>query len=347
MTSTHRSLLVIAGVVAALLLLALFYSYRKIIPPIIQPAEKSASSPVSQPAYSPNSNPSSSTSSSPRSSSGSPSPSGSGSSDSSNTYNYYNYYPAPSASGSTAGTGAAASGSAGVSGSTSGGSATGSVSGSGSVDSDSSSSPPLVLPPAPVYNSNVFVNRLFPNQYENTKYSLTISDPEGLGTFSVAKANGTSIYAGGGNLCRAAVTSGTLTLYLNDFPLKASVVDCSRPAVRTEFSLNAPALPPPADLVIVSFSSPFVIRESYYIKVVVYNQGSGVAGPFIVAMKKVVNGKTQLVEQSVNGLASQTSKTVEFRLGSLSGFGTIRAFADYQTQVVESNEANNSRQISD
>jgi hypothetical protein len=93
---------------------------------------------------------------------------------------------------------------------------------------------PVPGPPAPPPqpNASVTVKQLFPGQYNNTKYALTVRDPEGIKEFSTTKQDGTSVY-GGSPSCKEEVTSGTLTLEGRDFPLKVSIADCKEGRLET------------------------------------------------------------------------------------------------------------------
>jgi len=96
----------------------------------------------------------------------------------------------------------------------------------------------------PINNSKAYVTQLFPGQFDNTKYSLTVEDPEGVSEFLLNKANGSSIYGGNPN-CFTKVTSSTITLLKSDFPLSGYVIDCKDKAVKhtigvSSLSVSAP-----------------------------------------------------------------------------------------------------------
>ncbi|MEK7192461.1 MAG: hypothetical protein AAB646_03030, partial [Patescibacteria group bacterium] len=87
---------------------------------------------------------------------------------------------------------------------------------------------PIEQPSYP--NSGVYLKQLFSGQFNNTKYSVVVYDPEGVESFSVTKPDGTQLY-GGNPSCSREVTSGTVTLVEpGDFPLKAKVSDCQKPS---------------------------------------------------------------------------------------------------------------------
>lgn len=85
--------------------------------------------------------------------------------------------------------------------------------------------------------SSAALTQLFPGQYSNTKFSIKISDEDGLKEFSVKKVDGTFVYSGSpgaagntgsctGTAPFKSVDSGTVTLQNSDFPLTATVIDC-------------------------------------------------------------------------------------------------------------------------
>jgi hypothetical protein len=95
-------------------------------------------------------------------------------------------------------------------------------------------------------NSILTAQRLFPGQYDNTKYLVTIRDPDGLGDIVVNKAGGGILMTGsprsGITPCAPSTNSGTVTLSLSDFPLTGSVVDCKSSTVYP-VSVQMPAFP--------------------------------------------------------------------------------------------------------
>jgi len=75
-------------------------------------------------------------------------------------------------------------------------------------------------------NATLTLNPKFVGQYNNTKFGLTVRDPDGMTSFSVKKANGSSIYSGTPPGCMTSNTSGTVTLSASDGPLSLTVTDC-------------------------------------------------------------------------------------------------------------------------
>ena len=84
-------------------------------------------------------------------------------------------------------------------------------------------------------NSSLTAQRLFPGQYDNTKYSLSLTDPDGLGDIIVKKADGTIAWSGsprsGSPACPTSANTGTMTFLSSDFPLTGTVVDCKSASV--------------------------------------------------------------------------------------------------------------------
>lgn len=91
--------------------------------------------------------------------------------------------------------------------------------------------------PAPMSaNTSLSVERRFPGQYDNTKYSIILKDPDGVRQFLVEKldkttplkhyGNSTSIWGGSGWCTNPSMASDTVTLEPSDFPLMARVEDC-------------------------------------------------------------------------------------------------------------------------
>lgn len=74
-------------------------------------------------------------------------------------------------------------------------------------------------------NSSISLTQLFPGQYDNTKFYITLADPEGIGAATVNKVNGDWVL-GAGRSCLKQFNTGTVTLLPKDFPLKASLTDC-------------------------------------------------------------------------------------------------------------------------
>ncbi|MBI1985029.1 MAG: hypothetical protein HYS60_02930 [Candidatus Wildermuthbacteria bacterium] len=97
-------------------------------------------------------------------------------------------------------------------------------------------------------NSSISLDQLFPGQYDNTKYNITLGDPDGLHTIRVTKAGGghqmSGTPANGNPPCPTSINSGTITLRPSDFPLKAVIKDCKDPTISYEvlaqFSIRYP-----------------------------------------------------------------------------------------------------------
>ena len=96
-------------------------------------------------------------------------------------------------------------------------------------------------------NSTLTAQRLFIGQYDNTKYSLTLSDPDGISEFLINKANGEFTWGGsprnGTPPCPASINTGTQTYQPTDFPLTGTISDCKDPSVKYSIQLQIPSVP--------------------------------------------------------------------------------------------------------
>ncbi len=205
------------------------------------------------------------------------------------------------------------------------------------------------LPPPPPQNGVVTANRLFPNQYSNTKYSIYVKDIDGLSSFSVKKANGGNVYGGGGN-CSTTATSGTITLVPADFPLSATITDCRNPASRSDLSVGMPPVPPPADLFVFGIDPPDETRSGdYHVRVQFANVGEGVAGNFHIKAVFYYSWRSAIVVEKYlqGGLDSEEIDGTTFTIGSVTGLQRVRVTIDSQNEIVESNETNNTRELTD
>ena len=97
-------------------------------------------------------------------------------------------------------------------------------------------------------NSNVTANRLFVGQYDNVKYSLMVTDPDGIYNFSVKKANGESLFGGGPGVCPSShqsISSGTVDILSSDFPISGYIIDCASTSTKHTIQASMPPLPTP------------------------------------------------------------------------------------------------------
>ncbi|OGD30762.1 hypothetical protein A2833_00815 [Candidatus Azambacteria bacterium RIFCSPHIGHO2_01_FULL_44_55] len=104
-------------------------------------------------------------------------------------------------------------------------------------------------------NSSLTATRLFPGQYDNIKYNLTLVDPEGISEFLISCAGGkicahtgTSFIWGGSPKtgtppCPTSITSGTVDFDPSDFPLEGWIVDCVNTNVKYTVQASMPPLP--------------------------------------------------------------------------------------------------------
>ncbi|MEK7479206.1 MAG: immunoglobulin-like domain-containing protein [Patescibacteria group bacterium] len=116
-------------------------------------------------------------------------------------------------------------------------------------------------------DASITVTRLFPGEYNNTKYSLALSDPDGLSKFEIKKSDGSIIWSGspegGTPPCPASIETGTITLNPSDFPLQGWVSDCLNSD--TQYPIQASIPPLPGDVIINEFvSSPSVDGQEWY-----------------------------------------------------------------------------------
>ncbi len=104
--------------------------------------------------------------------------------------------------------------------------------------------PPIPAAPQPAGqgNTTLIVERLFPGQYDNTKYIIKVKDPDKIQSLAVNKADGSGI-VGGAPPCMEEVPSSTVTLLPSDFPLKATVNDCKDKAITYTVTAAMPPLP--------------------------------------------------------------------------------------------------------
>ena len=97
-------------------------------------------------------------------------------------------------------------------------------------------------------NSSIVIERMFVGQYDNTKYNIILSDPDGLHTVDVRRANGSVQISGapvnGSPSCPTQTSSGVSTLSSSDFPLTAKIQDCKDPTVVNALQASMPAIPP-------------------------------------------------------------------------------------------------------
>jgi len=99
----------------------------------------------------------------------------------------------------------------------------------------------IFLVPLAVSTTSVLkLQRLFPGQYDNTKYNIIVEDPDGIKELLVKKADGGSMF-GGEPPCMTKVDSGTVTLLPSDFPLTGYAIDCKNSTV--DISAQMPPLP--------------------------------------------------------------------------------------------------------
>ncbi|MEK7561144.1 MAG: hypothetical protein AAB539_04290 [Patescibacteria group bacterium] len=99
------------------------------------------------------------------------------------------------------------------------------------------------VPPSFSGNSAVVLEPQSAGEYENTKFTISARDPEGIREIGIQTAGGTGVYAASPE-CAPEVHSGVLTLGPSDFPLGAYIVDCMH-SEKFFLRVPGPALPPP------------------------------------------------------------------------------------------------------
>ncbi|MBI2627226.1 MAG: peptidoglycan-binding protein [Parcubacteria group bacterium] len=127
----------------------------------------------------------------------------------------------------------------------------------------STSSPQATPTPTPTVttsagsgNSTLTATRLFIGQYDNTKYSITVNDPDGIWEFligcnGVCANYGQATFFGGGGVSSScstsstSVSSSTVTLNSSDFPINGYVIDCKNSSTKYTIQAPMPALPTP------------------------------------------------------------------------------------------------------
>ena len=106
-------------------------------------------------------------------------------------------------------------------------------------------------------NSTLNIERLFPGEFDNTRYSLTLEDPEGISEFFINTAGGDFVFGGepknGTPPCPSSVRSGTVTLFPSDFPLSGYVIDCENEDVQNSVEVSMPPLPDTDDGIITGY----------------------------------------------------------------------------------------------
>jgi len=115
-------------------------------------------------------------------------------------------------------------------------------------------------------NSSLNVSRLFVGQYDNTRYLVTLNDPDGMGDIEIDKAGGGILSVGsprGGNPpCPTTMNTGTVTLQPSDFPLKGWVIDCVHTGVKYNVEATQPSLASSLDLRTSNLSAVYYTLES-------------------------------------------------------------------------------------
>src|SRR3989344_8848722 len=101
-------------------------------------------------------------------------------------------------------------------------------------------------------NSTLNIERLFPGEFDNTRYSLTLEDPEGISVFLINKAGGDPVW-GGEPSCLSPIESDTVTLEPSDFPLSGYVIDCENEDVQNNVEASMPPLPDTDDGIISGY----------------------------------------------------------------------------------------------
>lgn len=105
--------------------------------------------------------------------------------------------------------------------------------------------------PADPNDSVLTVTRVLSTQYDNAKYSVSLSDPDGLGDIVVETADGTAVWnnrprfgmLGGIRACpREPITTDTITLDPSDFPLTGYVIDCAHVGIKYPVTAGMPPL---------------------------------------------------------------------------------------------------------
>ncbi len=105
--------------------------------------------------------------------------------------------------------------------------------------------------PADPNNSILTITRVSSSQDDDTKYTVSISDPDGLGDIYVETATGVVIrnnhprygFYGGVRACPAEpITTDTITLDPSDFPLSGYVIDCAHTGIKYPVTAEMPPL---------------------------------------------------------------------------------------------------------
>ena len=99
------------------------------------------------------------------------------------------------------------------------------------------------MAPAP-NNTTLRIDRLFPGQYDNTKYKATASDPDGISRVRMAYPDGTE-FLSGFPTCPSItqIDTGTMTWTAVHFPITAYVNDCKDLSTTYTVQAGMPPLP--------------------------------------------------------------------------------------------------------
>lgn len=108
---------------------------------------------------------------------------------------------------------------------------------------------PTPTPTSPPNNSTLNAERIFIGQFNNTKYSLTLNDPDGISEFLINKTGGGFMWGGspknGRPPCPTAIYNSPVTLDPSNFPLSGYVIDCINQNIKYNIQVSMPVLPIP------------------------------------------------------------------------------------------------------
>ena len=105
--------------------------------------------------------------------------------------------------------------------------------------------------PADPNDSVLVVTRVFPIQGDNTKYTVSLRDPNGLGDVFVETADRMVVWKnrprwglrGGIRSCpKEQIATDALTFYPNNFPLSGYVIDCAHTGLKYPVKADMPPL---------------------------------------------------------------------------------------------------------
>lgn len=161
-------------------------------------------------------------------------------------------------------------------------------------------------------NTSLSLQRLFVGQYNNTKYSFVLKDPDGFRNLSVKKVNGTAIMGGSGGCGNTTIESTTITLDPTDFPIIALVEDCAGNFARVQADM------PPIGETASSSSATITSSSASSSNDVSFsvNRATGTTGDYIYTVTASTAGLDTVLLKRADGTQSTGNWTYYCRTAS-------------------------------